>query len=92
MTRREIALHESGHAVAFVVLGLPLEYASIRRGRTFAGRTVHAQIPMDIAAIRFGRVPQQTPALRADVERRVIATLAGELAARFLVSRSTRGL
>jgi hypothetical protein len=87
MTRREIALHEAGHAVAFVVLGLPLEYASIRPGRTFAGVAVPAKrSPIDVNEIQFGRVSQQTPSIRAEVERRVIATLAGELAARYLAA------
>jgi hypothetical protein len=83
MSRREIALHEAGHAVAHVVLGMPLEYASIRPGRTFGGVAVPGQRPIDVNEIQFGRVSQQTPSIRAEVERRIIATLAGELAARF---------
>lgn len=86
MTRRQIALHEASHAVAHVVLGLPLEYASIRRGRTFGGMTV--SIPRGLAGAgdfdTFKPVPLQPAALRADVERRVISRLAGELGVLYL--------
>jgi hypothetical protein len=86
MTRRGTALHEAGHAVAFVVLGLPLEYASIRPGRTFNGTVSPVQSTIDVNEIQFGRVSQQLPSLRSIVERRIIATLAGELAARYLAT------
>jgi hypothetical protein len=86
MTRRETALHEAGHAVAQVLLCLPLEYASIRRGKTFGGVVVPAPMEIDVNGIQHGRVSQQLPSLRSIVERRIISTLAGELAARYLAA------
>ena len=82
--RRRTALHEAGHAVAGVVMGRPLEYASIRPGRTFSGIAV--PVPRDrppgFDPDRF--VPVQPAELRADVERQIVTVLAGDLAALYL--------
>jgi hypothetical protein len=79
--RRRVAVHEAGHAVAFVVLGIPLEFASIRPGRSFLGVVVPAaRDGADLGALNFDAICNEPPALREDVERRIIAGLAGELA------------
>ena len=83
--RRRTALHEAGHAAADVVLGLPLEYASIRAGRTFAGVAVPvARDLRDADKLTMYPTMLQPPALRDDVERRVISMLAGALAELYL--------
>lgn len=79
LDRRRIALHEAGHAVACVVFGTPLEYVSIRPGRTFGGVTVG--VPREVPDAP-GRATWLDPAIRVDLERRVIASLAGDLAER----------
>jgi len=84
--RRRTALHEAGHAVADYVLGRPIEYVSIRPGLTFGGIAV--TMPRDRpdagGFAPWSPVALQPPALRADIERQIIATLAGELSALFL--------
>jgi hypothetical protein len=85
--RRQTALHEAGHAVADVVFGIPIEYVSIRSGHGFGG--IEVPVPREFADIAgFDLVPlvMQPPALRADVERCIIATLAGGVAALHLGS------
>jgi hypothetical protein len=85
LERRRIALHEAGHAVADVLLGLPIEYASIRAGRTFAGIEVPVPRPVpDIDRLTIYPTLLQPTALRNNIERRVIATLAGQLAELYL--------
>lgn len=87
--RWRTAHHESGHTVAMIVVGMPLEAVSIRPGKHFGGiahpgdlRTWQAEIPPT-----FGTVP--SVALPADFrkawERRIVVSLAGELAARWAV-------
>lgn len=79
--RRRTALHEAAHAVADTEMGRPIDYVSIRSGHTFRGITV--PVPRDLAdldGLSFGGVAAQPPALRADVERVIIGTLAGDLA------------
>ena len=85
-TRRRIALHEAGHAVAHLEFRIPLEYASIRPGRTFAGVAVPAlRDEPDYGEARFGApAPLQPETVRADIERRAIASLAGDIAALYL--------
>ncbi len=88
--RRLIALHEAGHAVAYHVLGLGLEYASNRPGRTFAGVAVAASpaVTAGFAELTEVGIAGQPVALRANVERRIIGKFAGELAALTLVDRT----
>ncbi len=90
--RRLIALHEAAHAVANTVLNVPMEYASIRPGRRFLG--------VAVAAPREGSPPtgfdpdhvvaMQPPDVRAEIERRIITTLAGEIAALYLADAPAR--
>ena len=89
--RRRTALHEAGHAVAFVTLGIPLEYASIRPGRSFNAVVVptHREMP-DLDAFGVGLLVEQPSALRAELERDVIATLAGDLAGSIWLPRRRR--
>lgn len=92
--RRRTALHEAGHACAEVILGGAVEYASIRPGRTFAGIEVPAArdlIDVDGFAPWLPSVTLEPPALRVAVERQIIATLAGELAALYLAPLPARG-
>ena len=84
--RRRTALHEAAHAVAHAVLGVPIEYASIRSGRMSLGIVVGVQRDrprMDGFEGDYP-VPTQPPELRADVERSIIVTLAGDLAELYL--------
>jgi hypothetical protein len=85
-TRRDVAVHESGHAVIEIVLGVPVEYASIRAGRTFRGVSLRA--PGDVAGIAgfdpFRAIATEPPELRAHVERQIIGFLAGGLAEVYL--------
>jgi hypothetical protein len=83
--RRRTAVHEAARAVADVVFGIPLEYVSIRAGNGFSGIEVpiHRDFT-DIAGFDDVLLVMQPPAFRADVERRIIATLAGDMAALFL--------
>jgi hypothetical protein len=85
-SRRRLAIHEAGHAVCGVVLGRPLEYASIRPGRSFRGVAVAVHGPTPgIAAFEVDCVvATQPPELRADVERKILTSFAGELAALYL--------
>jgi hypothetical protein len=86
--RRRVALHEAGHAVADVVFGRGVEYASARAGRTFAGLTLAAPGPAGATDgfDPFLFVVQQPAACRDHVERTVISLMAGDLAELFLVS------
>ena len=84
--RRRTALHEAGHAVASIVLGIPVEYTSIRPGRAFSGINIAVLTPpADFDLFDPDRpAVLHPPGLRADVERRIIRLMAGELAARRL--------
>lgn len=89
--RRHVALHEAGHAVASIVLGVPLEYASIRPGRTFAGVNVHAPgVPVDTSTLTQYPSLLQPLALRDHVERSIVVSLVGELAAMYFADESSR--
>jgi hypothetical protein len=84
--RRRIAVHEAGHAVASIVLGVPIEYVSIRTGLSFRGVALRVGARLEAADDfdPFRAVAAQPPELRADVERRIIGDLAGPIAEMFL--------
>jgi hypothetical protein len=80
--RRIIAIHEAGHAVADVLLGIPVEFASIRPGKTFAGIEVPApHRPDSFDWNQYLPISAAPADLRAYVEKRVIAFLSGHIAA-----------
>lgn len=85
-TRRRTAIHEAAHAVASVVLGVPVDYVSVRPGQTFSGITYGVQRTLsDLDGFDpFRAVTQQPAALRADIERKVMMTLAADIAVRNL--------
>ena len=90
--RRSVAIHEAGHAVADVVLGIPVEYTSIRPGKTFAGIEVPAPFEVDLGSWNQYLPISAAPAdLRAYVEKRIIAFLAGPIAAVILYEPVGRG-
>ena len=91
--RHWVAIHEGGHAVANVVLGRTVEYVSIRPGKTFAGLSVAAteDIPDMDRWNQFLPISVAPPAFRADLEKRIIAKLAGEIAATLLYQPSSVG-
>jgi hypothetical protein len=67
--RRLVALHEAGHAVSNVIMGVSIEYASIRPGKHFLGvvdpgpRTRHTE-----GFDPFRPLCTQPAELRADIE------------------------
>lgn len=80
--RRRTAIHKAAHACVSQDLGIEVEYASVRPGRNFDGVAVNAHAAVaDLDRLGLGGVMDQPPALRADVERRVVVMLAGEAAA-----------
>src|SRR4051794_32921778 len=82
---RRTALHEAGHAVAELILGGQVEYVSTRPGNAFRGIEVAVPRPLDLGGFDpFRSVSVQPPGLRADVERRIVVFLAGEIAAQYL--------
>jgi hypothetical protein len=80
--RRRTCLHEAAHAVAELVLGGSVDYVSIRPGKTFGGIEVRVPRPLDLDGFDgFRSVSVEPPKLRADVERRIIVSLVGHIAA-----------
>jgi hypothetical protein len=81
--RRETAWHESGHALAAVLLGLPVEHVSIVRTSETLGhaRFVHAS-PDDHGRSGICTLDQPST-LRDWAERAIIYSLAGPIAGLF---------
>src|SRR5687767_7880847 len=91
--RRRTCVHEAGHAVAQYVLGDQTEYVSVRPGKAFRG--IHVQVKRQLTDIGrfdpFTSVSVQSPALRADVERKIVVFLAGDIAALLLAPHPLEG-
>ncbi len=83
MDREVVAFHESGHAVLQVILGVPLRYVTIvpedgSLGHTLAkGLTPSATQWLELGPSVWTPTP---PSIRDRVERRIMSTLAGEIA------------
>jgi hypothetical protein len=83
LDRRSIAIHEAGHAVAYVVLGRPIEYVTVR---PVAGSLAYCQPgPVELPSVEgfdaSDVVPMKPPAMRAWLEVSAIIALAGPVAA-----------
>jgi hypothetical protein len=78
-----VAIHEAGHAVAYVHEGVRFRYVSIKRkgnvvGRVFAGR-LHTPLLLEAVRVGGGSIPHY-PLLRDFVERKAVAIYAGPFA------------
>jgi hypothetical protein len=79
------ATHEACHGVVALVLDIPVELLSIRRGEGYRGATLYGERNLPWPdLIADAAAPSQPPATREAIEKDIIASLAGPASARIV--------
>ena len=86
MRPEKIAIHEAGHAVAHVVLGVDFDYATIEPDGDSAGRVAYTRPHYIVESWNDGE--RDDPRLRIHIENELIITLCGPAAQRIKFPRS----